>query len=133
MVTFATTKTRHDAMQTAHRTILAIGSNHEPETNISLALSRLEEIVPDMRQSRTLQTEALDGATGTFCNMMLSGHTALTLEELTKATKEIERLCGRKHGGEEVSMDIDIMDYDGQRLHQADWQRNYIKTLIKEV
>lgn len=123
-------------MQTVHKTIMAIGSNHEPETNISQALGLLKKIVTDMRQSRTLQTEALDGATGTFCNMMLSGYTALSLEELTVKTKEIERLCGRKRGSGcdgTVSMDIDIMDYDGQKRHPNDWQRDYIKTLIKEV
>ncbi len=123
-------------MQTVHKTILAIGSNHEPDANISRALSLLAEIVTDIHQSQTLQTEALDGAKGTFSNLMLSGNTGLSLEELTKATKDIERQCGRKHGGScdgTISMDIDIMAYDGQKLHTDDWQRDYIKTLIKEV
>lgn len=122
--------------QTVHKTILAIGSNHEPDANISRALSLLEEVVTDIRQSQTLRTEALDGAKGTFSNLMLSGYTTLSLEELTKKTKDIEHQCGRKRGGNcdgTVSMDIDIMDYDGQKLHTDDWQRDYIKTLIKEI
>ncbi len=136
MVTFAMMKSGQTAGQNLHRTILAIGSNHDAETNISRALSLLAEVITGIRRSRTLQTEALDGATGTFSNLMLSGHTSLSLEELTAKTKETERLCGRRHGNGgdgTVSMDIDIMDYDGQKFHRGDWQRGYIRTLIQEV
>ncbi len=136
MVTFAKIKMGSTMTQNVHKTILTIGSNHEPDANISRALSLLEEVVTDIRQSQTLRTEALDGAKGTFSNLMLSGYTTLSLEELTKITKDIERQCGRKRGGScdgIVSMDIDIMDYDSQKLHTDDWQRDYIKTLIKEI
>lgn len=134
MLTFARKKSRTAVKQSTHKTILAIGSNINPDRNISKALELLTELVEDMRQSRTLQTKALNGAQGTFSNMMLSGLTHLTLEELTVATKKIESLCGRKHDGNgTISVDIDIMDYDGQRLHIDDWQRDYIKTLIREV
>ena len=136
MVTFAMMKSGQTAGGNLHRTILAIGSNKDAEANISRTLGLLAEYITDIRQSRTLRTEALDGAKGTFSNLMLSGHTALSLEELTAKTKETERLCGRIHGngdGGTVCMDIDIMDYDGQKLHADDWQRDYIRTLIKEV
>ncbi len=136
MVTFAMMKSGQTAGQNLHKTILAIGSNKDAEANISRALGLLAEYITDIRQSQTLRTEALDGAKGTFSNLMLLGHTALSLEELTAKTKETERLCGRIHGngdGGMVSMDIDIMDYDGQKLHSSDWQRDYIRTLIKEV
>lgn len=129
-------KSGQTAGQNLHKTILAIGTNHEPEANISRALSLLMKFITGIRQSQTLRTEAQNGATGTFNNLMLSGQTALSLEELIKTTKDIERQCGRKHGGsnsETVNMDIDIMAYDNQKLHIDDWQRDYIKTLIKEV
>jgi 2-amino-4-hydroxy-6-hydroxymethyldihydropteridine diphosphokinase len=30
-------------------------------------------------------------------------------------------------------IDLDLLEYDGMRHHLRDWNRNYVKDLIKEI
>ena len=70
-----------------------------------------------------------------FVNQMARGATTLSLDELTAFTKYVEESLGRKRPtlSNEIHIDIDIMLYDGKKLHENDWQKNYITTLIKHL
>ena len=119
-----------------HKTIIAIGSNCDQDANISKAIDGLKMVVGGIRQSQIVQTKAVGGAVGVFKNAMLAGQTRLSLDELTQSVKRIERECGRKPDDKErgvIAVDIDIMEYDGVKLHIADWQRDYIKALLGAV
>ena len=47
---------------------------------------------------------------------------------------ETERRLGRIHNEDGVvAIDLDLMQYDNQRHHLRDWDREYIKNLINEL
>lgn len=119
-----------------HNVTLALGSNHGQETNLSAACARLEGVVDIEAKSRRMWTEPIGQSPDRYLNMMLKGTTTLSKDQLRAALKMIERDCGRTDGGGNggvVEVDIDIMEYDGQRMHRDDWSREYIKELSKEI
>lgn len=119
-----------------HKTILSLGSNHEPQANLNKALLKIGALLSDAKQSQRLWTMPIGISSDKFLNMMVSGYTSLTLNDFTSATKVIEADCGRTADDERkgcVMLDIDIMEFDGQRFHSDDWNREYINTLSKEI
>lgn len=119
-----------------HKAIISLGSNHEQQANLDKALLRIGALLSDAKQSQQLWTMPIGICSDRFLNMMVSGYTSLTLNDFASATKAIEADCGRTVGDERngrVRMDIDIMEFDGQRFHCDDWNREYINTLSKEI
>lgn len=118
------------------RFILALGSNAGQEEAMATALCLLSRHLDVAGRTEAVWTEPVEGATGRFLNCLVSGRTAMGLPELTALTKAIEQQCGRTPGEVAaglVRMDIDIMEYGGTRLHAADWERTYIKQLMREI
>ena len=70
-----------------------------------------------------------------YLNQLAKGTTVLEEEELCRYLKDIERHCGRlahdKSSGI-VALDLDILEYDGERRHLRDWDRDYIRLLMAE-
>ncbi len=115
---------------------VALGSNHRAGTTMPLALHHLDRLLKGFHHTRMLSTDALGDKPGPFVNCMAAGATTLDTGALVDALKAIERRCGdrrqlRNKG--KVVMDIDLMEYDGSRHHETDWQRPYIKTLYEEL
>ncbi len=122
--------------QEMHEVIIALGTNTDHKPNMDKAVCMLGDIITGMRQSRRLWTTPIDMACDMFMNMIVSGSCALELEDLYSAIKNIEKKCGRNHDDKKkhiVKIDIDILKYDKRKEHPADWEREYIKTLIKEI
>lgn len=122
--------------QQTHTAIIALGSNSGQEENIGKAMESLQGLLTDVRHSRMLWTEPIGLRCDRFLNVMMAGRTRLSLEELTASAKRIERDMGRNGDDSRrgrVCIDIDIMLYDGQRLHADDWQRDYIRTQYKDI
>lgn len=123
-------------MEQRHKTIIAIGSNYGQQQNLSTACERLGEVLCGMVKSRSLWTEPIGIISDRFLNIMVSGWTAMSLDELVGTAKLIERDCGRTDEEQRkglIRIDIDIMEFDGIRLHLQDWSRGYINTLLKEI
>lgn len=119
-----------------HTAVIALGSNYAQEEHIRMAIKRLETSLSDMRRSRQLWTEPIGLCSDRFLNVMVTGLTRLTLEQLQATAKDLERDMGRNDDDSRrgvVCIDIDIMLYDNQRLHTDDWQRDYIKTQYKDI
>ena len=119
-----------------HRVIIALGSNADHEANLNRALSLIGGVVDISSQAPAMWTEPVGKAAGMFLNSMVAGQTSLTLDELTEATKLMEAKCGRSAQGTaagRIDIDIDILDYDGLRLHPDEWNRSYIKQLMKHI
>lgn len=119
-----------------HTTILALGSNHEQAANMLKATAMLGKLMTRMRQSRCILTEPIGVSANRYLNAMVAGETMLTLADFKTALKRIEGLCGRNAEEQRqgiIRMDIDIMEFDGRRMHLDDWQREYIDTLYKEI
>lgn len=119
-----------------HNVIIALGTNTEREDNMQRAIIALNKIVKDMRLSRQLLTPPIGMGGNNFLNRLVAGSCSLCPDELKAATKRIEKECGRNEGERQagiVRMDIDILKYDEHLEHVDDWDREYIKELIKEL
>lgn len=115
-----------------HLILIALGSNVARE-NLLRCRKLMEEYLTINGESDIITTDPIGMKSDKFHNQLLTGTTEVTLDELTRLTKDTEtRLC-RKHGTGVVSIDIDIMQYDDIRLHAADWERDYIKELYCQI
>ena len=90
---------------------LSIGSNIEPEKNISFAIKKLNELLEDLIQSSIIISKA-EGLIGDdFHNLVVSGRSNLTFNEMNKQLKAIEDLADRNRDVPKFSsrtLDIDI-------------------------
>lgn len=69
-----------------------------------------------------------------YLNQLCKGTTALGMNLLNEVLKEIEKRLGRTHNEDGiVTVDLDLLEYDGERFHHRDWERNYVKDLINEL
>lgn len=119
-----------------HSVIIALGSNCRHDANLDRATELLGRFVSGMKASRRLLTEPVGIASGPFMNQIVTGTCEMDMDALTDATKQIEAACGRTAVSMAkgiVEIDIDILQYDDTRHHLGDWDRDYIKTLIKEL
>ncbi len=120
----------------SHTVVMALGTNSDSEVNMMSALEQLGRVICVTARSRLVWTEPVGMVSGPFLNCMLRAATRLTLGELVLLAKRVERHCGRTAEDKAkgvVSIDVDIMEYDGQKLHPDDWQRDYIKSLYREI
>ena len=69
-----------------------------------------------------------------YLNQLCQGTTAFGEGLLCEVLKEIEKRLGRtKNEDGIVAIDLDLLQYDNQRHHLRDWDRNYVKDLIGEL
>lgn len=113
--------------------IVALGSNHNQEKNISKARSLLAEAFgDDISFTESMLTEPVGMVSDRFLNCLCFAETALTQDDVTSLLKQMETECGnteelRKQNV--IEMDIDLLKFGETRLKQDDWQHDYIKTL----
>lgn len=114
--------------------ILSIGSNYRATQNIMEAEGRLMPLFSFLDVSIDMESPAIDMPEGTppFTNELVIGNTDLTYEELYAVAKEIEASMTPRTATR-IPIDIDILEYDGQRYHPADWQRSYVKELLQTI
>lgn len=90
---------------------LSIGSNIEPEKNISFAMKKLNELLEDLIQSSIIISKAEGFIGDDFHNLVVSGRSNLTFNEMNKQLKAIEDLADRNRDVPKFSsrtLDIDI-------------------------
>ena len=116
-----------------HEIMLAFGSNTgDSKEKLGQALTQCRKLIMVCKMSPVLETEPVGIISPPFHNQIVTGTTDMSLEELEISIKQIERDLGRlwEHDQTQVSIDIDILKYDQQVLHDNDWRREYVKTLI---
>lgn len=123
-------------MTETHTIIISLGSNYETDQNMARAREYLHQLLPDAVFTQNLPTEPIGMNGPWFLNCLCKAHTSATLDEVLLTTKSLEELLGdsrqqREHG--RVVIDIDILQYDDERLHVSDWERPYISVLMSEV
>ena len=69
---------------------LSIGSNIEPLKNIIFSIKELKEILADINISNTYVTPSIGFEGPEFLNLIISGNTELSLEQLNALLKVIE-------------------------------------------
>lgn len=119
-----------------HFVLLAIGSNFQQELNMQKAVELLLKAVSEIVFSRWVWTEPIGIESPPFLNCLAYGQCSDDLLMVTNTFKTIEVLLGstkeaRLRG--EVAIDIDLLQWDSQKMRPADWERPYVKMLWKEL
>ena len=110
---------------------LSIGSNIEPEKNISFAIKKLNELLEDLIQSSIIISKAEGFIGDDFHNLVVSGRSNLTFNEMNKQLKAIEDLADRNRDVPKFSsrtLDIDITlitDKNQKILFESDDTEKY--------
>ncbi len=118
-----------------HEIIISIASNENQEANMAKARELLKTIVPKLTFTNELWTEPVNAIKkNMYLNQLCKGMTELEPNLLSEILKETERRLGRRHNEDGiVVIDLDLLQYDKERFHKKDWERSYIKDLIKEL
>lgn len=127
---------RYEYYRCMQNVIISLGSNHEQLNNIKRAKSLLDDMFVDVRYSPFEWTEPIGLSSGKFLNGIACAKSPYALGDALQVLKDIERKCGRAEGDKNeglVLIDLDLLQYGTQRLHQSDWNRTYIRQLINKV
>lgn len=125
-----------------NKIIIALGSNWEQEKNIRFAMQRLRTFLPAIRFSRLLWTQPIGMESDLFLNVLgvvdlsgMVGSKMETADEIVQVLKQIEGECGRQSGDKAkgiVMVDLDLLQFQNQRFHVDDWDRDYVRLLLQE-
>ena len=97
------------------RVYVAIGSNVEPELNISRAARELALLFPGARFSSWYRNRAVGFEGDDFVNGVVGFETGLALHAVIEKLHAVEELCGRPRNAPRWaprSMDLDVLLYD---------------------
>jgi 2-amino-4-hydroxy-6-hydroxymethyldihydropteridine diphosphokinase len=115
--------------------IIAIGSNVNAATNIETAEEALRKTLTDVRFSRCVTTTPIGIQSDKFLNELAFAHTNHGMPQIERSLKYIEKMCGStaaEHRRGIVKLDLDLLMFDGKKLHTKDWTRSYVRRLIKD-
>jgi 2-amino-4-hydroxy-6-hydroxymethyldihydropteridine diphosphokinase len=122
-------------IQKEHHIIISLASNSNHEANLQAARTQLIQLLNEVHFTSAIYTDPI----GTLCkepylNQLCKGTTALGRNLLSEVLKEIEKRLGRTHNEDGiVTIDLDLLEYDNERYHLRDWERNYVKDLINDL
>lgn len=117
----------------ANTVLISIGSNMNGKKQMALARKLLSQAFPGARFTRALTSPACPGE-GMYSNMLAEFDTDIENEMLVSTLKSMEYEMGdraelRQEG--KVMMDLDILRYGNEKHHHDDWERPYIKRLLR--
>ncbi len=123
-------------IQKEHHIIISLASNINHEANLEAARTQLTQLLSEVHFTSAIYTEPVGMVLRKepYLNQLCKGTTALGMNLLNEVLKEIEKRLGRTHNEDGiVTVDLDLLEYDGERFHHRDWERNYVKDLINEL
>ena len=92
--------------------VLSLGSNVEPKVNIQLAVKALRRKFGELSLSRVFESEAVGFEGNNFLNLVASGESESSLEDVQNSLKMLEDDMGRERDKPKFSdrpIDIDIL------------------------
>ena len=109
---------------------LSIGSNIEPVKNIIFSIKELKEILTDINISNTYVTPSIGFEGPEFLNLIISGNTELSLEQLNALLKVMEDNAGRdrtvkKFDSRTLDIDIVLAVEEGAIIYKSDEIKKY--------
>lgn len=109
---------------------LSVGSNIEPVKNIIFSIKELKEILTDINISNTYVTPSIGFEGPEFLNLIISGNTELSLEQLNAMLKVIEDDAGRdrtvkKFDSRTLDIDIVLAVEEGAIIYKSDEIKKY--------
>lgn len=119
-----------------YKIIVSLGSNTNAASNIEKARFLLHKLLPGISYSKVLITEPIDLDSDNFMNCIGVARCVHNHSQMIRAFKNIENLMGSgkgEHGRGIVRIDLDLLYLGGQKYHEADWNRPYIRQLLTEM
>ena len=116
---------------TSHQVLIALGSNHRQPVFTQWASQRLGVLLDNPRFSDTMWTKDIKGSGLMYMNRLVAGTTLLSVSKMEQLLKQIEAEAHRT--SEQVTIDLDLMQYDSERYHLRDWPRPYIADLLEKL
>jgi len=118
-----------------HKVIISLASNENQEANLSKAREQLTQLMTEAHFTSTIWTEPINSIRKEpYLNQLCNGTTTFGEGLLCEVLKETEKRLGRIHNEDGiVVVDLDLLEYDGQRHHLKDWSRDYVKKLLNEL
>lgn len=117
--------------------LICIGSNYDREMNCALARRMLHHSFFDIRFSTETETEPLGMKNkAKFSNQLALFDTVENKEQVICLLKEIEHAAGRcpeDKQKEKISLDIDLLMFNGKVLKPEDMKRNYVRMGMDEL
>lgn len=118
------------------RIIFSLGSNFEQQANMNHAKELLCTFFKDIRFSPLVWTKPIGFVSDRFLNGLASALSPYTMEQTVEVLKNIELACGScdwEKKNNLIRMDLDLLQYSQDLFHIDDWERAYIKNLIKDI
>ena len=121
--------------QKLHQIIISLASNEDQEAHMAAAREQLVQLLTEARFTSAIWTEPFNcSRKEPYLNQLCQGTTAFGEGLLCEVLKETEKRLGRIHNEDGiVAIDLDLLQYDGQRHHLRDWNRSYVKDLLNEL
>lgn len=120
--------------QKEHEVIISLASNEQQEQHMRAARTQLGMLLKDLQFTTAHWTEPINShRKEPYLNQLCRGTTTFSANLLEEVLKETEKRLGRTHNEDGiVAIDLDLLQYDDDRYHLRDWERSYVKDLIKE-
>jgi 2-amino-4-hydroxy-6-hydroxymethyldihydropteridine diphosphokinase len=118
-----------------NKIILALGSNTDQEMNMMRVEQYLRDLFTDIAFSTHLWTEPIGIQSDRFINELAFIKTRHGQQQIVRAMKQLEKRCGSTKAERTkniIRIDVDILQFNDIRLKEDDWNRDYIKLLIKQ-
>ena len=115
----------------AHQVIIALGSNNRQNAHIQWASQRMALLLEQTSFSKILWTKDVKGSGRLYMNRLVAGYTELAVDDVEQILKSYEAESHRTP--DQITIDLDLMLYDGNLYHLRDWPRPYISLLISEL
>lgn len=121
--------------QKEHQVIISLASNENQQSHMQSARELLNVLLADAVYTPELWTEPVNThRKEPYLNQLCRATTQLGANLLGEVLKDMERRLGRTHNDEGiVTIDLDILQYDDQKMHLRDWDRDYVKKLIDQL
>ena len=121
-----------------HKVIISLATNRFQKKNLSKARYCLEEILSDMHFTTECWTAPIGNTPcrDAYLNQLVVGNTELDEPTLTEWLKNTELSFGRTEAKRQagiVPIDLDILDFNGEKRHLRDWERPYVQQLVNEL
>ena len=118
-----------------HHIIISLASNEQQAEHLAKAREQLERFLGNLHFTAEHWTDPIHShRRERYLNQLCRGTTTMSANRLNEVLKEIELRLGRTRNDDGiVAIDLDLLQYDEERYHQRDWERDYVKNLLNEL
>lgn len=117
--------------------IFAVGSNENQKSHVAMAKRQLANAFEDIRFAPDMWTKPIGlPHSKPFLNTVGVTYVHVVEDRVLQAFRDVERRCGRtvaRSRRGEILIDVDLLFYEDHFCHEEDWDRDYIRQLVREL